>query len=621
MSLALARKYRPKRFADVAVQSHVSTTLKGAIARGRVAHGYLLCGPRGVGKTTLARVLAMALNCERRQEAARKLAELEQGREEHDRVIADSDRQRLASEASEPCGECASCKRIWSGGASLDVVEIDAASNRGVDDARELRERAMYAPSGENHYKVYIVDEAHMLTREAWNALLKILEEPPPRVVFVFATTEPQKIAQAAAPVLSRLQRFDFKRIGPAEIRERLAHVLDEEDISAEPEALAAIARAADGSMRDALSLTDQVLSSGDGTVTTDRVRDALGLVPEDEFIAILDIIAERRAADVFPAVGRLAEAGIDFGGFLSGLADMLRAQLTLVLGGAAADLSERAREALDQRRDRFTAADLLRMLQAIGELEPRFRKSGQQQLLIETLLVRFALLDRSVELEDVLRSLGGSSSGGSSGAGGAAAPRRSSSSGGAESSPPFGRAEPTRATEAIGPRAEAASPRPTSVRSGSAYPQSLADDQPVRAPAPLTARSSQPLEITTLLGQWDALVERLRTNGKAILATALQHATPTAVTANGVISIELDEPNDIYAHAIQTSRGEIVAALRERFAGVERVELRRDESAPSVAPKRLTEEMIRAERIAALKKRDPLLSAAIDALDLEVAD
>ena len=621
MSLALARKYRPKRFADVAVQSHVSTTLKGAIARGRVAHGYLLCGPRGVGKTTLARVLAMALNCERRQEAARKLAELEQGREEHDRVIADSDRQRLASEASEPCGECASCKRIWSGGASLDVVEIDAASNRGVDDARELRERAMYAPSGENHYKVYIVDEAHMLTREAWNALLKILEEPPPRVVFVFATTEPQKIAQAAAPVLSRLQRFDFKRIGPAEIRERLAHVLDEEDISAEPEALAAIARAADGSMRDALSLTDQVLSSGDGTVTTDRVRDALGLVPEDEFIAILDIIAERRAADVFPAVGRLAEAGIDFGGFLSGLADMLRAQLTLVLGGAAADLSERAREALDQRRDRFTAADLLRMLQAIGELEPRFRKSGQQQLLIETLLVRFALLDRSVELEDVLRSLGGSSSGGSSGAGGAAAPRRSSSSGGAESSPPFGRAEPTRATEAIGPRAEAASPRPTSVRSGSAYPQSLADDQPVRAPAPLTARSSQPLELTTLLGQWDALVERLRTNGKAILATALQHATPTAVTANGVISIELDEPNDIYAHAIQTSRGEIVAALRERFAGVERVELRRDESAPSVAPKRLTEEMIRAERIAALKKRDPLLSAAIDALDLEVAD
>ena len=303
MSIALARKYRPKRFADVAVQSHVSTTLKGAIARGRVAHGYLLCGPRGVGKTTLARVLAMALNCERRGDPALD---------------------------GEPCGECASCSRIWTGSTSLDVVEIDAASNRGVDDARELRERAMYAPSGEHHYKVYIVDEAHMLTREAWNALLKILEEPPPRVVFVFATTEPQKIAQSAAPVLSRLQRFDFKRIGPAEIRERLSHVLREEGIDAEPEALAAIGRAADGSMRDALSLADQVLSMGDGQVTTERVREALGLVPEDEFIAILDLIADRRAADVFPTVARLADAGIDFGGLLTGLADMLRAQLTV---------------------------------------------------------------------------------------------------------------------------------------------------------------------------------------------------------------------------------------------------------------------------------------------------
>src|SRR5690349_15267505 len=255
--IALARKYRPKRFSDVAVQSHVSATLKGAIARGRVAHGYLLCGPRGVGKTTLARVLAMALNCERRRDAAMRLAELDAGRGLADAGGASN--QQLASEASEPCGECASCTRIWSGSTSLDVVEIDAASNRGVDDARELRERAMYAPSGEDRYKVYIIDEAHMLTREAWNALLKILEEPPPRVVFVFATTEPQKIAQAAAPVLSRLQRFDFKRIGASNIRERLSHVLREEKIEAEPEALASISRAADGSMRDALSLTDQV--------------------------------------------------------------------------------------------------------------------------------------------------------------------------------------------------------------------------------------------------------------------------------------------------------------------------------------------------------------------------
>ena len=169
--------------------------------------------------------------------------------------------------------------RVWSGSAGLDVVEIDAASHRGVDDARELRERAMYAASQEGHYKVYIVDEAHMLTREAWNALLKILEEPPPRVVFVFATTEPQKIAATAAPVLSRLQRFDFRRIGPAAIRSRLAEVLVQKGITAEDDALTLIARHADGGMRDALSLLDQCLCFGEGPVTAAAVREVLGLV------------------------------------------------------------------------------------------------------------------------------------------------------------------------------------------------------------------------------------------------------------------------------------------------------------------------------------------------------
>src|SRR5689334_16963202 len=376
MSLALARKYRPKTFADVAVQSHVSNTLRGAIARGKIAHGYLLSGPRGVGKTTLARVLAMALNCENKRDDG------------------------------EPCGICLSCQRIWSGSSSLDVVEIDAASNRGVDDARDLRERAMYAPSGDDRYKVYIVDEAHMLTREAWNALLKILEEPPPRVVFVFATTEPQKIAQSAAPVLSRLQRFDLKRIGLSDITRRLSSVLQAEGVKISDDALAIIARAADGSMRDALSLADQVIAIGEGAVTAERVRDALGLAPEDEFINILDVIAEHRAGDVFAAVNKLADAGIDFGVFLSGFADMLRAQLTVVLNDRAEGVSAQALAALRERRDKFTAGDLLRMISAINELEPNFRKSGQQQLLVEMLLVRMALLDRTVALEDLLKGL-----------------------------------------------------------------------------------------------------------------------------------------------------------------------------------------------------------------------
>src|ERR687898_1158437 len=296
----LPRRYRPKRFADLLVQDHVVAVLRGAVARNRVGHGYLLTGPRGVGKTTAARILAMALNCPNRDAAG------------------------------DPCGECENCRRIWGGSANLDVVEIDAASNRGVDDARELRERAMYAASQEGHHKVYIVDEAHMLTREAWNALLKILEEPPPRVVFVFATTEPQKIAAAAAPVMSRLQRFDFRRIGPAAIRGRLRHVLTAEGISADDDALTLIARHADGGMRDALSVLDQCLSFGEGTVTAERVREVLGLADDELYEEVLNLVVERKPGAVFPLIDRLCDAGVDLSEFMSGAAEVLRALLML---------------------------------------------------------------------------------------------------------------------------------------------------------------------------------------------------------------------------------------------------------------------------------------------------
>ena len=598
MALALARKYRPKRFADVAVQSHVSATLRGAIARGRVAHGYLLCGPRGVGKTTLARVLAMALNCERRGDA-----------------------NRPADEAGEPCGTCVSCVRIWSGASSLDVVEIDAASNRGVDDARELRERAMYAPSGDDRYKVYIVDEAHMLTREAWNALLKILEEPPPRVVFVFATTEPQKIAQTAAPVLSRLQRFDFKRMGLGDIKDRLTHVLDEEHVTSEPDALAMIARAADGSMRDALSLADQVLAMGDGRVDTARVRDALGLVAEDEFIALLDLLADRRAADVFPLVSRLADAGIDFGTFLTGLADILRAQLAVALGGSAPDISERARTALQERRSRWSAADLLRMLAALAELEPRFRKSWQQQLLVETLLVRLALLDRTLEIEDLLRGLGGEGSGRAETAG----IRRDQIPARMESRA----APPARPDERIrDDPARSSRSRPGADQAVAAPPVAILADRPASsrsAAPPLNANAperSLPLDLSSVAGCWDELVTRLRTDGKRVLASALSRALPVAVTAAGDVSIQLDEANEFFEHAIETGRGDIQAVLREWFPSAARVQLRGHTARGAASPPtRLTDEMVRTERLTALRKRDPLLGAAIDALDLDVLD
>ena len=612
------------------MQSHVARTLQGAIARDRVAHGYLLCGPRGTGKTTLARVLAMALNCERRAE----------------------------HEDGEPCGECTSCTRIWSGSASLDVVEIDAASNRGVDDARDLRERAMYAPSGDDRFKVYIVDEAHMLTREAWNTLLKVLEEPPPRVVFVFATTEPQKIAQAAAPVLSRLQRFDLKRIGPAEIRERLAHVLRAEGVGASDDALAMLARAADGSMRDALSLTDQALSLAAGSLTADTVRDALGLVPEEEYLALLRLVAERRAADVFPAVARLAEGGVDFGVLLAGLADTLRAQLSVSLGGSAPDMSESAGAALLALRDSLAPGDLLRMLNAIAELEPRFKRSTQQRLLLETLLVRFALLDRAIALEDVLRGFGD---------GGASSSPPPGPAGGARRQPPGPPRTPDRGappspdtTRGGGPVREAAAPHtPTgqaahpggsqttvaasavATRTGgpaAMVPATVPQAAPrPAAPAPPPSPAARPadkasppgavpLDLNRLVERWDDIIERVRAGGRGVLASSLAEAIPTAVSRTGVITVQLDGAEDgqaeVVERALEGGSEDLLVELRRDFTGVSKVVLRRGESAPPQGgARRLTEDALRADKMAKLRKRDPLLGKAIDVLDLELID
>jgi DNA polymerase-3 subunit gamma/tau len=334
-----------------------------------------------VGKTTLARVLAMALNCPNR------------------------------SDDGEPCGRCASCERVWGGHTALDVVEIDAASNRGVDDARDLRERAMYAPSEADRYKVYIVDEAHMLTREAWNALLKILEEPPPRVIFVFATTEPLKIQQSAAPILSRCQRFDFRRIGVADIMRQLGTVLAGEGIAASDDALRLIARKADGGMRDGLSLLDQVLALTGGEVDPEAVRRVLGLVEEERYLELLDLLSEGRHGDVFGFVERLLDDGYDLVEFYHGLVDVLRALLRMRLGGGEwQELREDMREPFRRRADLLDPSDLARMLALASELEVdgSLRRSGNPRLLVEMLLLRFSYLDRTVELEELLRAVGG---------------------------------------------------------------------------------------------------------------------------------------------------------------------------------------------------------------------
>ena len=528
MTIALARRYRPRRFADLLVQDHVAAVLRGAVARGRVGHGYLLTGPRGVGKTTAARILAMALNCPNRDAAG------------------------------DPCGECENCVRVWSGAANLDVVEIDAASNRGVDDARELRERAMYAASAEGRFKVYIVDEAHMLTREAWNALLKVLEEPPPGVVFVFATTEPQKIAAAAAPVLSRLQRFDFRRIGPAAIRDRLRQVLAAEGIAADDDALTLIARHADGGMRDALSVLDQCLSAGEGTVTVERVRDVLGLVGDELYAELLDLVAARRPEGVFPLVDRLSDAGADLTEFMAGAGETLRGLLMLQLGHEPEGLTEGLRQALQANRGRLEQGDVLRMLRLLAESEGAIRRSGNPRLIVETLLLRWTMLDRIVDLEHVLEV-------GSAG-------RRSA-----------------------GQAAALAPVRPS-----------------VRLPA----------ELETIKAAWGDIVGEVRGRsrflGEALSHTTpagleTPWLTVELTESNPLFAERLQEQAQVVEEVLRQATGQ---ALRLRVS-----EPAGGGSAATPKPRKLTEADLKADRLKGFRARDPALDTAADALDLEIVD
>jgi DNA polymerase-3 subunit gamma/tau len=570
MALALARKYRPRRFSDLLVQDHVAAVLRGAIVKNRVGHGYLLTGPRGVGKTTAARILAMALNCERKGQT---------------------------EPAGEPCGACENCQRIWAGSAGLDVVEIDAASNRGVDDARELRERAMYAASREGHHKVYIVDEAHMLTREAWNALLKILEEPPPGVVFVFATTEPQKIAQQAAPVLSRLQRFDFRRIGAPAIRDRLRAVLEAEKIEADDDALTLIARQADGGMRDALSVLDQCLSFGEGRVTAERVREILGLVADDVYAGLLDVLARRDPAGVFGLLDRLQEAGADLVEFIAGAGDVLRALLMLQVGAQPEGLTEALHQALNRYRGQLATGDLLRMLKLLGESEASVRRSGHLRLAVETLLLRWALMDRTVDLEAVLAGAPASET---------AAPAR-------ESPRPSGTpAEPPSRPVAEPPAAEAPAAQPSSRRS--------------EAPSPGGAErpSRQAVEFTLdgLLHAWPELVVAARDQSR-FLGEALAAARPVAAQAPE-LTLAIPDGNPIHLEALGRQRGALEGLLGTAVGGPVRLVVVNPAAAgggSTPRARRLSEAEARAERLKVLKTRDPALEAAADSLDLEVLE
>lgn len=371
----LARKYRPQKFSEVIGQEHVTRTLKNAIEQGRIAHGYIFSGHRGIGKTTVARILAMALNCRSSEKPV-----------------------------AEPCGICDSCTEIRAGN-SVDVIEIDAATNRGIDEIRELREAARYRPA-RDRFKIYILDEAHQITDAAFNALLKTLEEPPGHVIFMLATTQPEDIPQT---IRSRCQHFSFRAVKFEQIVTQLRDLCAREDIHAEEDALALLAEAGDGSMRDALSILDQAIASCEGALTAESVRQLIGVAPSGVLEQIMQAVARSASDEILQTVDRLLTEGQNPVHFARQLVRFLRNTTVAKIAGADSALlqissDERARVA--RVAETFSEEDLARHLQIMLRTHGELGYRQEQRFHLELGLLKLAYAQRLLPLEQLLSAV-----------------------------------------------------------------------------------------------------------------------------------------------------------------------------------------------------------------------
>ena len=559
-----ARKWRPRQFDEVVGQEHITATLKNAVHSGRIAQCYLFCGPRGVGKTTTARILAKVLNC----------ADPRDGNS---------------------CEACDSCQSIATS-TSMNVLEIDGASNNSVDDIRELREVVRYAAT-EGVYKIYIIDEVHMLSTSAFNALLKTLEEPPEHVVFIFATTEVQSVPDT---ILSRCQRFNFRRISAGQIAAHLGTIAQAEGIEVEEGALHLLASRADGALRDAEGLLDQVVSLG-AEVSQQAVVQVLGLVDRGLYFELLDAMREAAPAQVLDIVARAVDEGVDIEEFVYGLVELLRHLLFAKIQGGTdeLDMAEDARQRCGELAAAMEVEDVLRMMQSLLDLEADIKRSVQPRFRVEIALVHLALMGRSVDVGELLRGLQWLEG---------AAPRP------AASPPPRGRSEQAAPPPPSNPNEQAASPPPNSFNEQAApplpndYSEQAAPPPPAQQQVAAPAESSNAaasLSIDQVRTTWNELVNAVRAI-KPSLAHFLNGATLIGLEGH-VLKLGFGEADRFAMNQVLNNREsveEIAEAKYGRRLRLEAVAKKGDQPTPQATSQ---------------PESDPTLRSVLDTFDGEL--
>ncbi len=543
---SLYRKWRPRRMDQVVGQEPVVRTLRRAIETGRVAHAYLFSGPRGTGKTSTAKVLAMGLNC-------------------------------ASGPTAEPDGTCDSCRAIVNN-SSLDVVEMDAASNRGIDEIRDLRDRVNLAPVA-GLTKVYIIDEVHMLTTEAFNALLKMLEEPPEHVVFVLATTEKHKVLPT---IISRCQSFDFRRPSIETLATKLGEISKAEGIAVEPEALTVIAREGRGSFRDAEGLLDQLSSFVEGEITTVMVRELLGSVGPEALLETTHALHERRAADALRIVDRLSNEGRDLGQFVGELLSHLRNLMLLPHAPevALAGVGAEERAPLEEQASAVPTAEVVRLVEALGDALGRIRRGGDPKLELELTFLRLARDYTEPSVENLMARLERLEQAAANGGLAADNPPRS-----AAPEPPRNESRPE--------EPEAASSAP----SAKTPPMDQEDAQALPEPDPAEPGPGEPAPEEAgpeeagrggvdLAGQWAGIIGELKRRKQALTAAVYGEARVEGFDGK-VLTLGFPEDQDFYVGMARDRKhadvlGEV---LEERIGSRPRLEVRSGEEVPEAAP------------------------------------